>query len=65
MGGRFCPEPEWRRCNCCGGEIPPESQWGKRGERASGYCRGHLRDDGMCSAFAARDAYVDSRAEVV
>lgn len=56
------PYDEWQTCDVCGGEIPPESQWGKRGERASGYCPGHMRNDGMCAAFAPRTRYRDTRA---
>jgi len=51
----------WMTCDCCGGDIPPETQWGKRGERASGECPGRMRDDGMCGAFGARERYVPEK----
>ena len=48
---------EWTVCDKCGGDIPPGSQWGKRGERKDGYCPGAQRSDGMCGAFAPRERY--------
>ena len=47
----------WDVCKCCGGDIPPESQWGQEGEGESGACTGMQRSDGMCGAFASREQY--------
>lgn len=53
-------ESEWRACYTCGGDIPPENQWGKRGESREGDCPRAQRSDGMCGAFAPRVRYQKS-----
>lgn len=52
---------EWSTCHCCGGDVPPEPLWGKRGEASDGYCRGWVRPDGMRSAFARRESYKEKK----
>ena len=46
----------WMVCCQCGGDIPPETQWGAAGESADGECV-HKRSDGMCGAFGPREEY--------
>jgi hypothetical protein len=53
----YTTQEEWQTCDSCGGDIPPETQWGRRGERRDGQCPRQQRNDRMCGAFAARTQY--------
>jgi hypothetical protein len=55
-------ETEREKCDRCGGDVPPEPQWGRAGERSDGDCPGHQRRDGMCGAFGPRAGYQQSPA---
>jgi hypothetical protein len=48
---------DWEKCDNCGGDVPPQSLWGREGEKPDGYCPGHVHADGICGAFATSGAY--------